>query len=532
MSNLRARKFYAWGWADDGARPDEVALLERSLAARFGVDRFDVTPAPAPGEFTLRKPRFGVPESLRGIVSFEHLDRLGHSYGQMFLDLARMFGRECANPPDAVAYPNTEADVAALLDFCAGTGTVAIPYGGGTSVVGGIEPPQQAARVMTINLRNMDRVLEIDPASRAARIQAGAYGPEIESQLKPSGLTLRHFTQSFEFSTLGGWIATRAGGHFATLYTHIDDMVESIRAVTPAGVMESRRLPASGAGPSPDRMMIGSEGILGVITEAWMRLHGRPKFRASASVRFATFFAGADAVRDIAQAGLYPANCRLLEAQEAAYTPGAAAAGAVLVRGFESADHPVDAWMRRALEIAASHGGTWDEAAAARPDANRQGAAGEWREKFVRMPYLSEHMVARGILATTFESSITWERFRDFHSNVMDAARRAIRAATGREGSLTCRFTHVYPDGPAPYFTLSVPLDKPRMREQFHEIKHASLEALVANGGTVTHHHAVGRLHRPYYDQQRPELFAQALRAAKRVLDPAGVLNPGVLIDP
>lgn len=531
MANLRARKFYAWGWADDGATAEEIARMERSVAARFGLAGFDVTPAPAPSEIALRKPRFSVPESLRDIVSFGHLDRLGHCYGQMFLDIARMFARDCPNPPDAVAYPKTEAEVAALIDFCSSTGTAVIPYGGGTSVVRGTEPPEGAERVMTINLRNLDRVLEIDPVSRAARIQAGAYGPEIESQLKPSGLTLRHYTQSFEFSTLGGWIATRSGGHFATLFTHIDDMVESVRMVTPAGVMESRRLPGSGAGPSPDRMMIGSEGILGIITEAWMRLHGRPRFRASASVRFDSFFSGAEAVRGITQAGLYPANCRLLEAQEAAYAPGARAEGAVLVLGFESADHPVNAWMTRALEIAAEHGGTWDKEAAAQPDANRKGAAGEWREKFLRMPYLSEHMVARGILATTFETAIPWERFRDLHSNVMDATRRAVREVTGRDGALTCRFTHVYPDGPAPYFTLTVPLDKPGMLEQFGAIKHASLEALVANGGTITHHHAVGRLHRPYYDKQRPELFAGALRAAKRALDPNGVLNPGVLID-
>lgn len=530
MSNARARKFYGWGWADDGATAGEVALLERSVAARFGVTRFDVTPAPAPADIALRAPRFStVPESLRGIVSFGHLERLGHCYGLMFHDLARMFAHECPNPPDAVAFPGTEADVSALLDFCASTGTVAIPYGGGTSVVRGFEPPEDAARVMTINLRNMDRVLEIDRVSRAARIQAGAYGPEIERQLKPAGLTLRHYMQSFEFSTLGGWIATRSGGHFATLYTHIDDMVEGLRTVTPAGVMESRRLPASGAGPSPDRMMIGSEGILGVITEAWVRLHGRPKFRASTSVRFASFYGGADAVRAITQAGLYPANCRLLEAREAAYTSEAPQEGAVLVLGFESADHPVDGWMNRALEIAAAHGGAWDAPSA---EAHRQDAAGEWREKFVRMPYLMEHLVARGVLSTTFESAITWDRFRDFHANVMDAAHRAVRAATGREGIVTCRFTHVYPDGPAPYFTLMVPLDKPRMREQFAEIKHACLDAMVANGGTITHHHAVGRLHRPYYDRQRPELFAKALRAAKRALDPSGILNPGVLIDP
>src|SRR6185369_8568596 len=210
---------------------------------------------------------------------------------------------------------------------------------------------------VSIDLGKLDRVVEIDDVSRAARIQAGVLGPALEGQLKPRGFTLRHFPQSFEVSTLGGWIATRSGGHFATLYTHIDDFVESLRAVTPSGVIESRRLPGSGAGPSPDRLFLGSEGILGVITEAWMRLQDRPRLRASASVTFADFFRAADAVRAISQSGLYPTNCRLLDANEALNSGAGNGAEHVLVLGFESADHDPSPWMRRALEIARDHGG-------------------------------------------------------------------------------------------------------------------------------------------------------------------------------
>ena len=529
--STRRRKFYGWGYADEGATPEEVRLLEKALAARFGIRSFDVTPAPRAEEITLRAPRLEVPAALKDMVSTGHLDRLEHCYGQMFVDVARMFARSCPNPPDAIAFPRNEQEVTGALAWCDEVGAVAIPYGGGPSVVAGVEPPQ-ADRIVSIDLRHLDRVLEVDPVSQAARIQGGVLGKELEAQLKPAGFTLRHYMQSFELSSLGGWIATRSGGHYATLYTHIDDQVESLRVVTPAGTLESRRLPGSGAGPSPDRMFIGSEGILGIITEAWMRVRKRPSFRASTTVRFKDFYAGADAVRAISQAGLYPANCRLLQAEEAAYTGPADKDAAVVVLSFESADHPVDAWMKRALELAAEHGGRWDAEALASQGSHRAGAAGEWREKFVRMPYLTEHLVARGIAATTFESAITWDRFKDFHSNVMDATRKAIKRATGREGSLTCRFTHLYPDGPAPYFTLTCPLDKAKMLDQFEDIKHVALQALVANGGTITHHHAVGRLHRPYYDQQRPELFAKALRAAKRALDPKGMLNPGVLIDP
>src|SRR5207237_9508251 len=205
--------------------------------------------------------------------------------------------------------------------------------------------------VVSVDLKALDRVLEVDPISLSARIQAGVSGPALEVQLGEHGLTLRHFPQSFQFSTLGGWIATRAGGHFATLYTHIDDLVESVRAITPAGVWESRRLPGSGAGPSPDRLLIGSEGTLGLITEAWVRVQAKPTHRASTSVRFASFAAGAEAVRAVAQAGLYPSNCRLIDADEAALTAGGDGRHALLVLALDSAGHAPGPGMDRALAL-------------------------------------------------------------------------------------------------------------------------------------------------------------------------------------
>ena len=529
---MKQRSFYAWGWADESATKEEVDNLERGLANRFGIKQFEITPAPRPEEISIRKPRIKIPAAIKDFTTIEHVDRLYHSYSKTFIGVKTMLDRQCPNPPDAVAYPRTEQELIDVLDYCSSSNTVAIPFGGGTSVTGAVEPPKNAERAITIDTREMNKVLEVDEVSLAARIQAGTFGPDIERQLKPHGLTLRHYMQSFEFSTLGGWIATRSGGHFATVNTHIDDVVENIRAVSPAGIYESRRLPASGAGPSPDRMLIGSEGILGVITEAWVRILRKPEFRSSATVHFKDFYAGADAVRAISQSGLYPANCRLLEAEEATNRPDAVNEGAVLVLGFESSDHPMATWLKRALEICAEYGGTWSEDEVKDDQSHRSGTAGEWREKFLRTPYLSEPLVARGFMTTTFESCITWERFHDFHTNVMDATRRVIKEVTGYEGSLTCRFTHIYPDGPAPYFTMLAQLDRNAMMQQYDEIKEGFLEALVANGGTVTHHHAVGRVHRSAYDKQRPELFAQALRAAKKVFDPNSILNPGVIIDP
>jgi alkyldihydroxyacetonephosphate synthase len=346
-------------------------------------------------------------------------------------------------------------------------------------------------------------------------------GPALERALKPHGLTLRHFPQSFEFSTVGGWIATRSGGHFATLYTHIDDFVESLRSVIPTGVMESRRLPGSGAGPSPDRLMIGSEGALGVITEAWLRLQDRPTFRAGAALAFDDFPTGARAVRAVAQAGLYPSNLRLVDASECLVNGVNDGSHALLVLAFESADHPVDAWQARALEAARDHGGRLlaDD---------RETEA--WRTAFIRMPYAREVQVPAGIIGDTFETAITWDRFEAFHAEVKRATEAAIRAATGRPGVVTCRFTHVYPDGPAPYYTFHALGRQDALLEAWRHIKQQASDALIEGGGTITHHHAVGRDHMPWYQQQRPALFGAALAAAKAALDPAGILNPGVLV--
>jgi alkyldihydroxyacetonephosphate synthase len=436
---------------------------------------------------------------------------------------------DCA--PDVVAYPRDEKEVAAVIDWAGDAGASLVPFGGGSSVCGGVEHREdgRAQAAVTVDLRNLGRVLEVDVTSRAARIEGGAFGPALERQLKPHGLTLRHFPQSFEYSTLGGWIATRSGGHFATLYTHIDDLVESLRIVTPRGVIETRRLPGSGAGPSPDRLFIGSEGVLGIITQAWMRLQAKPKFRAAGSVKFGSFFAATQAVRAITQANLYPSNCRVLDPAEAFNTGAGDGSAAILVLAFESGDHPLEAWMKRALECCADHGG---DAEIEEADAHLEGAAGRWRNAFIRMPYAREILAPAAVISDTFETSITWERFEPFHDSVKTATETAIFEATGVNGEVTCRLTHAYPDGPAPYFSFHALGRHGALIEQWRVIKSAASEALIAAGGTITHHHAVGRDHRPWYDRQRPALFAAALSAAKKALDPKGVLNPGALIDP
>ncbi|MCU0268913.1 MAG: FAD-binding oxidoreductase [Acidimicrobiales bacterium] len=542
----RRRSWWGWGWEDQALTPRQTDDLAASLQRRFDL-ALSARPAPRLADVQLRAPRVRAPAALASLCSDTAFDRAGHSYGKSFRDVVRgSYGRFPA-PPDLVAFPRDEAAVVALLDWCSAERLAAIPYGGGSSVVGGVESAVDGdfRGVVSIDLTGLDRVLEIDRTSRAARIQAGALGPVLEDQLRPHGYTLRHFPQSFEFSTLGGWLATRSGGHYATVYTHIDDLVESMRVITPVGVSESRRLPGSGAGPSPDRLFLGSEGALGIITEAWMRIQQRPLHKAAAGVRFVDLGVAAEAVRQLGQSGLFPTNCRLLDPVEAAVSAGVTDGTALLLLGFESADHPVDAWMDRAVELCRDAGGTLPDGVSSsgpaidagggggpadgeQTAAGRQGSVGAWRSSFLRAPYSRDALVRMSVIVETFETATTWDRFADLHHDVTRAVQDAVHRVCGT-GFVTCRFTHVYPDGPAPYFSVFAPGRPGSEIDQWDEIKAAASDALIAAGGTITHHHAVGRDHDPWYRRQRPEPVGLALRAAKNALDPAGILNPGVI---
>ncbi len=528
------RSFWTWGYVSDEPTEAQRRQAARRVSERLGRE-VQVPPVPATADITLPASRIDIPPRLSAFVRSDKTERLTHTYGGHSTELLSALRGVFRNPPDAVAHPRTEAELESALEWCDARGCAAIPYGGGTSVVWGVSVPETANGAVTIDMDNLNDVLEVDEVSRAGRFQAGILGPDLESALRPQGLTLRHFPQSFPWSTVGGWVATRSGGHYATNHTHIDDFVESTRMLTPAGWMETRRLPGSGAGPSPDRLVIGSEGALGIISECWLRLQKRPRYRANAGVLFRDWHAGGEAVRAIVQARLWPANLRILDPAEAGDKAGLDGTHALLIIGFESADLSQGEHLRSAVAIARGHGGLVDDEDLVIDDGDGQtgrrgGAVGAWRQAFIGVNAGATNGL--GLLSDTFETAITWDRWPEFDTAVRARMQRVLDEVLGDGAFLSCRFTHVYPDGPAPYYTFNGAARSGAEAEQWRAIKDEAMATVVDAGGTVTHHHAVGRMHRPAWDRQRPDLFGAALTAVKRRFDPNGILNPGVLVDP
>jgi len=533
MASTTSQRRSFWTWGLESEEPTDAQRRQHAgeLSRRFGVEVV-APPIPHAEDLELRAPRVKAPASITSFCRTDNYERALHSYsaddrGPAVLGIF-------PNPPDIVAHPATEEDLEAVLDWCDSNSYIAIPFGGGSSIVRGVTPPEDSDVVVTIDMDRFDRVLEVDDTSRAARIQAGVFGPALENQLRPHGFTLRHFPQSFAGSTLGGWIATRSAGHYATNQTHIDEFVESVRMLTPTGWFESRRLPGGGAGIDPNRLVVGSEGILGIITEAWMRIQARPRFRATAGVTFDSWEAGCEATRHIVQSKLWPANLRILDPQLACDSAGLDGKQTLLIIGFESAEINQDWNIRTAVKIAREFGGHIDDEDMLIDDGTgnptgRVGAVGAWRNAFIDVG--GGLTAGLGMVSGTFETAVTWDQWPEFDAHVRSEVSKTLKEVCG-DGTLSCRFTHVYTDGPAPYYNYTGAYRSGGYEEQQAAIKQSASDAIIRAGGTITHHHAVGKTHRPWYDQERPDLFATAIKAAKKALDPNGILNPGVLVDP
>ena len=541
---MSAKARSRWGGGFEGEMPAGETLREQKafMEEELGFPELPVLEPVPVEEATVPEPTVGVPDRLADFCTADRGPRMRHTYGMAEPENIRAFHGDFSPAPDLVARPRTEDEVAETLAWASEANVAVTPVTGGTGVVGGSGPPEGELRAaydgtLALNLRELDRVLEVDEDSRAARIQGGALGPDLNDQLSEHDLHLRHYPQSYPLSGLGGWIATRSGGHYATRYTHIDELVESVRMVAPAGVFETQRLPAHGAGPDAKRLVSGSEGTLGVITEAWMQVEPRPEYRSAAAVYFDGVQPAADAIRAVVQSKLTPANCRLHDRVETDMYGLGDLDRELVVLGFESTDFPTDGDMDRALKLCRDHGGECPDG----PDHFGPGYGSDrpedsdvsrWGEAF-QMGAAGGIDAALALVAGTVETSVTWSDFPAFHEDFTSTVSEAMDEHCGM-GHVSTRFTHVYPDGPAPYYHFLAPgdPDPERRAEQWHAVKRAGLDTVMDWDLSPTHHHAVGRDHVEWYAQQTPEQYDDVLRAVKGVLDPAGVMNPGVLFDP
>ncbi|MFP4633260.1 MAG: FAD-binding oxidoreductase [Halobacteriales archaeon] len=527
----RETSHWGWGYVDSMPSEGERRRLADLLESYLGFPERPALDLPSVDDADLPAADVEPPFDW---ASGDRESRIRHTYGCGYRDLVRGFHGDFSPAPDVVLRPRDEDDVRTALDWASREGVAVVPYGGGTSVVGGVECEGEGyAGVASLDLRGLDRVIEVDEVSRAARIQAGARGPEIQRALDDHGLHLRHYPQSYVHSTLGGWLATHAGGHYATIYTHVDDFVESVRMQTPVGEVGTSRLPRSGAGPYADGLLLGSEGAFGVFTEAWMRVEPRPRRRAKATVEFEDFGSAVAAVRDVARSDLYPANCRLLDRNEALLNQ--VGGRPRLILGFESVDGVVESRLERAVELVETRGGDVDDVSL---DVDGDGGPGgdeedepgsDWRSSFFEGPYLFNALVSLGVVVDTFETSVVWRDFPEFHADVRQRLESEMERVCGA-GFVSCRFTHVYRDGPAPYYTFLAPADAGSEIEQWRALKETAMDVLADHGAATTHHHAVGRVHRSHLDREVPGRLLEVMRSMKRTLDPEGVMNPGVLL--
>lgn len=515
-----------WGYLEDALSEKERLSVLKLAGGWFGGKSLEQRPPPRPETVNLPVSRVSVPATLAEFTSTDQAARLLHSRGRSFRDLAGLRAAELSEVPDVVATPRDADELGRVLEWATKHRYAVIPYGGGSSVVGGINAEGMAAYpgVVTLSLRGMNQVLDIDQGSHTVHAQAGILGPDLDAALKPHGLAVRHFPQSYFHSTLGGWAATRGAGHFSTLHAKIEDRVQALGVTLPDGRrLETRRLPASSIGPDPNRLWCGSEGTLGVITDVHLRCVPLPKERVSAGVRFKGFQQALDAARAMLQSGIYPTQLRVLDPFEHMLSrafSGKAATGALMVLAFESGGAPLADTFAAAQDVCRQFGGEVQATEA-------EEAVGDWRNAFFRQPYIRDALLDYAVISDTFETAVPWSAVPGFYAAVREATLKAVMKVCG-SGAVTCRSTHAYTDGCSLYFAFFGPGRHGSLVDQWWEIKNAASEAVIRHGGTMSHHHAMGRDHQRWAREEIPAPFRAAIRAAKRELDPQGILNPGL----
>jgi alkyldihydroxyacetonephosphate synthase len=528
-----------WGWGDPAKRlelgPDAQAMLRDELGAAepAAVAALESVELPAP-----RQLPDAVERAAGGDLSREHSERVRHAGGKSYPDLFRARSGRLDAAPDAVVAPGSVEQVTALLEACTAEEIAVVPFGGGTSVVGGVDALAGAhAAVIALDLRRLRRC-EVDSTSLTARLGPGLRGPEAEAALAAQGLTIGHFPQSFEYATIGGFAATRSAGQASAGYGRFDELVTAAEMRTPAGRLSTLETPHTAAGPALRELIVGSEGTLGVITDVTVRVRPAPEVTRYEGWITADFTAGAEAVRALAQSDRLPDVTRLSDAEETRVSLALSgtsglkrtlfdsyvrlrrrSGGCMLILGWEG--DAEDAERRRALSarVLRANG------------AVRLGRAPgrAWSHGRFDGPYLRDELMDMGYFVETLETSHEWSRYGELYRAVREGLATALRDQ-GTPGLVWCHLSHAYRDGASLYFTFAAPRRAGSEIEQWRAVKTAACEAIVATGGTITHHHAVGRDHAPYMPAEVGETGIAALRALKEELDPAGIMNPGKLL--
>jgi alkyldihydroxyacetonephosphate synthase len=536
-----------WGWGDprrtqrlsEGAIDMLRSELELERLRRPPVDLQDVRLSPIRLDSVARERLLGAvgPHRIRA----DALTRVAHSAGKSYPDLVRMRRGECDHAPDAVIYPGSHDQVRAVLAACESERVAVVPFGGGTSVVGGVEPNRgDNEAVIALNMTGLARLLALDEYSLTAVLEAGMLGPEIEAELGARGLTLGHFPQSFEYASLGGFVATRSAGQASTGYGRIDELVLGVRCVAPVGDVDLRALPASAAGPQLRELIVGSEGTLGVITQAALRVHRAPEEKRYEGWFFHSFAEGAEALRALEQAGAAPDVARLSDEDETRLSVALSgsqglasqvgrsylrargyAGGCLAIAGWEGTPDAVARRRAQGAAILRSSGGL-----------SLGGTPGRaWARSRFATPYLRDDMLERGVMVETLETAGQWSGLMALY----EAVRTALRDTLARRGTpplVGCHISHLYPSGASLYFTFLARQEAGAEIDQWRAAKRAACDAIVAAGGTITHHHAIGRDHAPWLVAEDGRSGTAALHALKQQLDPAGIMNPGKLLPP
>ncbi len=462
-----------------------------------------------------------------GFCRTDHTARLLHAGGKSTLDLLRRNSSGPQDAPDAVLLPGDDDEVAAVLSYCSDHAIAVVPFGGGTSVVGGLDPIRgDFSAVVCLDLRRFDDLLNLDEVSGEAEFGAGVTGPDAERLLGERGFSLGHFPQSFQFATLGGFAATRSSGQDSAGYGRFDDMVRGLRMITPAGVLDLGRAPASAAGPDLRQLLLGSEGVFGVITRVRVRVHPVPATTRYEAWSFPDFATGAAALRAVTQTSAGPTVIRLSDEAETGVNLATTeqigeqqvTGGCLAITLFEGTAEHTESRHAETRAVLAAHGGTSLGEAPARA----------WEHGRFSAPYLRDSLLAAGALCETLETATDWARVPTLKTAVTEALTTAL-GDSGTPALVLCHISHVYPTGASLYFTV-VAGQRGNPIEQWNAAKSAAGDAIMRAGGTITHHHAVGADHRPWMSEEVGELGVQVLRAVKATLDPAGILNPGKLI--